>query len=244
MIRGLYSAADGLLVQAARIDVISGNLAGASVAGYRRDVPFVRAFTRTLEYAAAEGAAGVVGDQVLVAPGTWVDLTPGALRHTGGDFDVALEGPGYFCVETRSGEAYTRGGALRLDGSGVIVTAGGDPVLGRAGPIRIAGGEVEFSENGDVLVDGARVDRLKLADLAPGVAVEKLGGGLLRADAALVRAAADVRVRQGYLETANVDVIGEMAGMISALRAFEASQRALQANDETLAKAINEIARV
>jgi len=74
--------------------------------------------------------------------------------------------------------------------------------------------------------------------------VQKLGGGLLRADAALVRAAADVRVRQGYLETANVDVIGEMAGMISALRAFEASQRALQANDETLAKAINEIARV
>ena len=95
-------------------------------------------------------------------------------------------------------------------------------------------------------MDGARVDRLKLADFPPGAAVERLGRGLLGADtvSAMPHDATKVRVRQGYLEGANVDAISEMVAMISALRAFEASQRVLQANDQTLEKAINEIARV
>ncbi len=244
MIRGLYSAADGLLIQAARTDVISGNLAGIGVAGFRREVPFVSAFERTLEYASGQGAAGAPERAGLLFPGSQVDLTPGALKHTGAQFDVALEGAGYLCVQVPGGEAYTRGGALRLNGNGLLVTASGDPVLGQAGPIRIIGEEVEFGRNGDVLVDGSRVDKLKIVDLAPGVRVVKLGGGLLAADASFVRGASDVQLKQGYLEAANVDVIGEMVGMITALRAFEASQRALQANDRTLEKAINEIARV
>ena len=245
MIRGLYSSADGLLVQAARTDVIAGNLAGASVPGFKRDVLSVTAFGRALDYTAGGGAAGVPNG-LLLRPSTEVDLRPGPMRQTGGRLDVALEGPGYLCVETARGEAYTRGGALRLDASRRLVTAAGDPMVGQAGPIRIDGTEVEFRENGDVVVDGARVDRLKLADFAPGTAMARLGRGLLGAGAAsaVPHEATEVRVRQGYLEGANVDAIAEMAAMISALRAFEASQRALQAIDQTLEKAINEIARV
>ena len=243
MIRGLYSSADGLLVQAARTDVIAGNLAGASVPGFKRDVLSVTAFGRALDYTAGGGAAGVPNG-LLLRPSTEVDLRPGPMRQTAGRLDVALEGPGYLCVETARGEAYTRGGALRLDASRRLVTAAGDPMVGQAGPIRIEGMEVEFRENGDVVVDGVRVDRLKLADFAPGTAMARLGRGLLGAGAAVPQEATEVRVRQGYLEGANVDAIAEMAAMISALRAFEASQRALQANDQTLEKAINEIARV
>lgn len=245
MIRGLYSSADGLLVQAARTDVIAGNLAGANVPGFRRHVLSVTAFGRAIEYTSRGGAAGVPNG-ALLAPSTDVDLGPGPMRQTGGGFDVALEGPGYFCVETAGGEAYTRGGALRLDASRRLVTAAGDPVVGQAGPIRVDGTDIEFRENGDVVVDGARVDRLKLADFLPGSSIQKLGRGLLGAQRAwtVPHDPAKVRVRQGYLEGANVDAISEMAAMISALRAFEASQRALQANDRTLEKAINEIARV
>lgn len=245
MIRGLYSSADGLLVQAARTDVIAGNLAGANVPGFRRHVLSVTAFGRAIEYTSRGGAAGVPNG-ALLAPSTEVDLGPGPMRQTGGGFDVALEGPGYFCVETGAGEAYTRGGALRLDASRRLVTAAGDPVVGQAGPIRVDGTDIEFRENGDVVVDGARVDRLKLADFLPGSSIQKLGRGLLGAQRAwtVPHDPAKVRVRQGYLEGANVDAISEMAAMISALRAFEASQRALQANDQTLEKAINEIARV
>jgi flagellar basal-body rod protein FlgF len=246
VIRGLYSSADGLLVQSTRTDVIAGNLAGVSVSGYRRDVP-VTAFTRMLWRTAGMGAAGVPGSGLLLRASAHTDLSPGALRHTGGTFDLALDGEGYFCVQTAGREAYTRGGAFRLDAFGRLVTAAGDPVLGQTGPVRITGGKVEFLENGDVVVDGVRVDRLKLVNLSPDAPIRKLGRGLLQASPAYTlapNAEPPGRIRQGYLEEANVNAVSELAAMIASLRAFEASQRALQASDQTLEKAINEIARV
>jgi flagellar basal-body rod protein FlgF len=244
MIRGLYSCADGLLVQAARTDTIAANLAGVGVAGFRRDIPTVEAFAQTLQYTSASGAAGIPGGYLLT-PAARTDLQPGPIKATGRDLDLALEGDGYFCVQTPGGEAYTRAAALRLDPGGRLLTAAGDPVLGQTGPVRVTGAHVEFRENGDVIADGARIDRLKLAHFPPIAPMVKLGRGLLRADPAqaIPHDPTKVRVRQGYLEGANVEAVTEMASMISALRAFEASQRALQANDQTLQKVINEVAR-
>jgi len=254
VIRGLYSSANGLLVQSARTDVISSNLAGLSVPGFRRDVPVVTAFPRALQYAArGRAAAGAPGSSsIVLAPETSVDLQPGALRSTGAPFDLALDGPGYFSVQTPAGEAYTRSGAFRLDAAGrqaglaALVTQSGHPVLGQTGPIRISGAEFEVLDNGDILVDGARVDRLKLADFPTGTQMQKLGDGLLRPlrpVAPLPAAGISATVRQGYLEEANVNAVSELAAMISALRSFEASQRALHAADQTLDKVINEIGR-
>lgn len=247
MVRGLYSSANGLLVEAARTDTIAANLAGLSVPAYRRDIPTVSAFEQTLTYTALAGGAGPVGPPVVLLPETQVDLQPGQLRQTGGRLDLALDGPGYFCVQRPRGEAYTRSGAFHLDASHYLLTSAGDRVLGQAGPVRIEGGQVEVLENGDLLVDGARVDRLRLVAFPAGADAQKLGRGLLRVDGPVVAAdsGGEVgRVRQGYLEQANVNAVTELAAMIAALRAFEASQRALQATDETLAKAINEVGRV
>jgi flagellar basal-body rod protein FlgG len=245
LIRGLYSCANGLLAESARTDVIASNLAGLSVPGFRREVPVVSAFARTLDYLSGGSPAGAAGPSALLISTVKVDLQFGPVRATGGRLDLALEGPGYFCVQTPSGEAYTRGGALRLDSARRLVTAAGDPVLGAAGPVQLpAAGELEITGDGDIIVDGARVDRLKLVDLPPSAEVEKLGRGLLRLTAGAPSATTAGRVRQGYLEGANVEAVQELAAMIAALRAFEANQRALQANDETLDKAINEIGRV
>lgn len=245
MVKGIYSAANGLLVQSLRTDLIAGNLAGASVAGFRGEVARVASVPRSWTLAAA-GAAGPGGATALLAPEGVVDLRPGALRATGGRLDLALEGPGFFCVRTASGEAYTRSGAFRLDAAGTLVTAAGDPVLGEAGPIRVSGSDVAVSGAGEVVVDGASVARLRLVDFPPGVAVIRLGQGLLgvASPANQLPRATEARVRQGYLEEANVDALRELAAMISALRAFEASQRAVQAHDETLATAISEVGRV
>lgn len=244
MIRGLYSSASGLLAESTRNDVIASNLAGLSVPGFRRDVATVAAFGPTLDYTAGGAGAGLTGPSAMLDSRVSVDLQPGAVRATGNRLDLALEGPGYFAVQTRNGEAYTRGGAFRLDAAGRLTTAAGGPVLGAAGPIVLRGGQVEVRDNGDVLVDGARVDRLKVVEFAPNAQVAKLGDGLLRLTAGQVRPAGATQVRQGYLEEANVNAVSELAGMIASLRAFEASQRALQANDQTLEKAIGEVGRV
>ncbi len=245
MIRGLYSSANGLLAESTRNDVIASNLAGLSVPGFRRDIATVTAFGPVLDYTAGGAAAGLAGPSAILDSAVSVDLLPGAIRATGNRLDLALDGPGYFSVQTRNGEAYTRGGAFRIDSAGRLVTSAGDPVLGAAGPIVLRGGQVEVGENGDILVDGGRVDRLKLADFAPGAQVAKIGNGLLRVTAGAAQPAGPMaRVRQGYLEEANVNAVSELAAMISSLRSFEASQRALQANDQTLEKAINEVGRV
>ncbi len=243
MIRGIYSAANGLLVESARTDIISGNLAGASVSGFRRSVPIVSGNRWQLGLAAA--GAGRGGGALLDAS-SGLDLSPGPTKHTGRRLDLALEGSGYFCVQTRAGVAYTRGGAFHLDSTRRLVTAAGLPVLGENGPIAVDGSSVEFRENGDVVVDGEVVDRLRLVDLPRGARPIRLQGGLLQVSGArpLPAAQGTVRVRQGYLEEANVNAVVELAEMISALRAFEASQRVLQANDETLDRIINEVGRV
>lgn len=239
MIRGLYSAANGILVESVRADAISANLAGLSVPGYRRDVPTVSALQAP--------SGGVEARHTVLSLATTLDLRPGPLRHTGGDFDLALEGPGYFSVGTPAGEAYTRTGSFHLSRDGLVVTASGDPLTGGAGPLRVSGGDVEIGGTGEVLVDGVSVDRLKLVNFRPGTTFLKLGDGLLRPSPGAGAAPTDQgigTVRQGYLEQANVNAISELAAMIASLRAFEASQRALQANDQTLETAINEIARV
>jgi len=246
VIRGLYSSANGLLVHATMSDVVAGNLAGLSVPAYRREAVSIASFEWALEHAAAPTlSAGPSGPARVLVPSSRIVLKPGPVRHTGAPLDLALEGPGYFCVQTAAGEVYTRAGAFRLDAAGRLTTAAGDPVLGQAGPVQVAGGEVVMAENGDVVVDGARVDRLRLVDFPPGAEVERLGGLLLRPrGGAQTLPAAATQVRQGYLEEANVEAVSEMVALISALRAFEASQRALQASDRTLDRAINDIARV
>lgn len=244
MIRGLYSSANGLLAESTRNDTIAANLAGLSVPGFRRDIATVSALGPTLDYLAGGASAGLAGPSALLDSAISVDLQPGAVRTTGNRLDLALEGPGYFAVQTTGGEAYTRGGAFRLDAAGRLVTAAGDPVLGAAGAIVLRGGQVEVRENGEVLVDGARVDRLKLMDFTPGAQVAKLGRGLLKLSAGAAQPAGAAQVRQGYLEEANVNAVSELAAMIASLRAFEASQRALQATDQTLEKAIGEVGRV
>ncbi len=243
MIRGIYSAANGLLVESARSDIISTNLAGASVSGFRRAAPVV--FGRRWRLDFTSGGSEDEGVSLLT-PSSDLDLTPGTIRRTGRRLDLALEGPGYFCVQTRAGTAYTRGGAFHLDSARRLVTAAGQPVLGENGPIVIDGSEVEFRENGDVVVDGEVVDRLRLAALPRNARPVRLQGGLLQVSGARPRPVdrGSVRVRQGYLEGANVNTVMELAEMISALRAFEASQRVLQANDETLDQIINEVGRV
>jgi len=239
LIRGLYSAANGILVEAARTDAMSANLAGLSVPGYRRDVPTVSALQAP--------SAGVQARYTVLSLATTLDLRPGPLRRTGGDLDLALDGPGYFCVSTPAGEAYTRTGSFHLSPDGLVVTTSGNPLAGRTGPVRISGSDVEIGETGEVLVDGASADRLKIVNFPPGVTFLKLGDGLLRPTPAAGVAPTGQgigAVRQGYLEQANVNAISELAAMIASLRAFEASQRALQANDQTLETAINEIARL
>jgi flagellar basal-body rod protein FlgF len=249
MIRGLYVSADGMLAQTITQDVLAANLANVSTPGYRKDAPAVRGFRQVLDDEAAAIAAEFPTElewqrPLFLGVAAQTDFSAGPLEQTGNACHLALEGDGFFAVETPTSTAYTRSGAFTLSADGALVTAQGDRVLGEGGPIEIHGASFEVASDGRVTVDGQVVDRLKVVAFADPGRLEKMGNSLFAAPGDAQPDAAGALVRQGYLEGSNVNAVEQMVAMITGLRAFEANQRAIAAQDETLKQAVTEVGRV
>lgn len=248
MIRGLYTAASGMLVGMARQDVWSNNMANSQTPGYRQDDVALRSFPEALlkrfEAAAPAGAAvGRLGFGADVAAVVTCTL-PGRYVQTQNPLDVALEGDGYLAVTTAAGTRYTRHGRLHLDDDGFLCTSAGHRVLdGGGSPLRLppAGGDPVIEADGRVVIGGQDAGTIGIWRIAGGP--QKEGHNLFVAAAAALDTGA-TRLRQNSIELPNLDAIGAMAEMLSILRSYEASQKALQAQDEALGKAVNEVGRV
>lgn len=180
------------------------------------------------------------------------DYSPGNLIETGGTYDLALIGEGFFKIQGEEGDTYyTRDGSFLLNEEGYLTTLRGEMVLGTGGPIAIDGEEVEINSDGVVRVDGNVVGSLDIVDIENKEFLRKIGDNLFQMEvnengeeipAEEVPFEGDVL--QGALEGSNVNAISEMVEMITLLREFEAGQRAIRVQDEMLEKASNEIGRV
>lgn len=235
MVRGLTAASMGMIAQMAGQDITANNLANANTAGYKRDVPSFESLLSS-----AVGAAPATH----VTPRGGTDFAQGVLKDTGDKLHLALEGEGFFAVQTPAGPAYTRNGSLSVSADGYLATQSGNKVLGASGPIRIGRGDVSVDPQGLVSQNGAVVDTLQVVRFANQGALSKVGGGMWSAGGAVPAPATGTTVRQGYLESSNVNSVSEMVSMITAFRTFEASQKAIQAQDSTLDKCVNEVGRV
>lgn len=220
---GINGLVDGALIQQVRCDTVSNNLANISTNGFKRDV---LSFEEVLSLKQASAT----------------DFSQGPARQTGNPLDLALEGPGFFKVETEKGVRYTRNGAFTLDGENRLVTPNGDPVLGEKGPIVLTGDEVSVSRDGEILIDGAAVDRISLVDFDNPRLLRKEGCSyyVLDGEGEAADRPAEAFLRQGYLEGSNVDLTEEMIRMVEAFRAFEAMQKSIQSIDEMTGKLIND----
>ena len=175
----------------------------------------------------------------------YVDHTEGSLEATGRDLDVAIQGDGFFVVETPTGEAYTRNGNFTLSPDGTLVNADGFPVLSEGGPITLTDEKVTIGTDGVVTLGNALVSRLRLVAFEDAGELIKTSGTLFTAPAnVLPIAPATMNVRQGYLEKSNVNIMREMVDMIDSYRMFETGQKMIQIQDDTLSKAVNELPRV
>ena len=240
MTRGLYVAAEGMAARQKAQEVLAANLANVNTSGFKADRPvFETAFQRLLYR--VEGTAsqpiGMLSAGALLTT-TYTDLQPGPLMRTGNPLDVAIEGEGYFAVRTPVGVRYTRGGAFALNAEGLLTTREGFPVLGTHGEIRVPrSATLQIGEDGAVRIDGKEADRLLIVQGA----LRKDADGWLVGNATPLT---NPRLAIGALEGSNVNIVREMVEMIEHLRAYETHQKSIQAQDETLARAINEIARI
>ncbi len=243
MIRGIYSAASGLLAQMARQLAISNNLANLNTPGYRQDITSLEEYPALDLFRLFDGQPAWVGalGTGVAAPPPMVDLAQGALVDTGRPLDLAISGPAFFAVQTPEGVRYTRDGSFSRNAQGFLVNSSGYPVLGEGGPVQLPEGEVLVSGDGTIAVGGQQIGRLLLTEFQPGQ-VRKVGANLFEATGQ-GQPPANSAVNQGFLEMANVDLAQAVVDMMAATRSYEASLRLLQMQDEILSRSVNDVGR-
>ena len=238
MERGLYIAASGMIAEQVRQDQIANDLANASTTGYKADRSAQRSFGEMLLQNSSTGATiGSLGLGAHIAE-IRTDLSQGPLRQTGESLDVALNGAGFFAVQTPNGVRYTRDGELTLDASGRLATSTGLPVLGTNGqPITVGSADnLTIAPDGTVSSGARTVGTLAVV----GLSNPQKQGDVLFAGTPTARPAG-TEVVQGSLEGSGVDPVRTMVDMIASLRAFESSQRVIHAIDDTVGKAVSSV---
>jgi len=240
MLNGMDVSADGMSIYAVWQDIIANNLANVATTGFKRDVLSLEAFKNYLGVSLSEQS-----NQLSV--NSAIDFSQGPIHPTDNPLDLAIEGDGFFTVQTDTGIFYTRAGALTLDNEGRLVTQDGYPVLGEGGIIQIGKfGQIDITDDGRIYLDGKLVDKLQIVWVQdPARNLQKVGGNLFAlAPGGAIEEAENFKIKQGALEGSNVNAVREMINMITALRAYEACQKSVTMHDSALERLINEAARI
>ena len=224
MAGGAYTALSGLRTRMELLDRLASDIANAKTAGYKAERVTTNVaerpdFGRTLQSAI----------DVTPGPGR-LDFRPGSMERTGRDLDLAIEGRGFFVIDTPQGPRYTRNGNFSKQADGTLTTADGMPVLGQDGPLRITGeGPLTIDDNGTIRAGAQDVGRVRVVDFASYMRLEREDLGRFRAPEgeAVVAAPAGATVRSGLLEASNVSVADRMVAMTDIARSFEALQKGL-----------------
>lgn len=199
-----------------QLDVVSHNLANLATPGFKVEHLY-------------QGNNASANKDDGVRSTTLVDYSPGLIQKTDNVLDVAIQGDGFFVVESKDGPAYTRKGNFTINSSGELVTQSGEKVLGDSGPIRISGSDVNIDSSGVVQVDGSEVGRLQLVSFDKQQNLLKRGDGLFTDPGTAGLKKVDTpNFMPRQLELANVNAIKEMADMIDIQRSFESYQKVMQ----------------
>jgi flagellar basal-body rod protein FlgF/flagellar basal-body rod protein FlgG len=227
---GYYAAFTALLAGTQALELAANNLANISTTGYKAQREFYKSLTATLDTSHPRplSALNQAINNYGMLGGARVDVQPGTLERTGNDLDVAMEGSGFFVVQTKAGLRYTRNGNFRLDAAGQLVTAWGDPVMDDQNrPLEVPSGPVSISPDGTISSKGAVVGRLNTVDFAPGTVFVPEGNSTYKAATGAPTPAVDPRVHQGMLEASNMNSVSGMVGLIMIQRQAQLYEQAL-----------------
>jgi flagellar basal-body rod protein FlgF len=225
-INGMDTAAAALRYWERKQEIVANNLANVSTDGFKAQ----RVFARLLD-----------GTQPV--PDTTSDLSAGALRQTGSALDLSLEKDGFFVVQTRAGERYTRGGSFSISLDHQLVDADGHTLLGANGPVVVGDGPIQIDKSGGITQNGSIVDTLRV-ERAPGRDLDREGGTLFVPPSRRNPVPdAERTVTQGWLEDSNVNSMTSMVDMVSVQRAYASVQKAILEIDRTYETAVSEIGK-
>jgi len=259
------------------MDTVSNNLANVDKTAYKKDLTVFKAFPEMLIRRVTDDGQGIIPPgsydtmPFVGNLGTGVEVNEkftqfvqGSLQKTANNFDVALEGKGFFVVQTERGNRYTRNGNFTTNKEGVLMTHNGNPVMGENGIITIKKHNFRINERGEVIINGDLdrnprqtvgdnnewknpivIDKLKVVDFEHIREIKKEGNSMFKET---IHSGPPIppknyKVYQGFLEKSNVNIIREMVDMIEVQRSYEANQKSITTHDTMLSKLINDVGR-
>lgn len=238
-----YIATSRQMALKTKVDVIANNIANMSTTGYKRQR---MVFDEFLVKPHKVNPRNDGPYQMVVDAGTYRQEEQGALQRTSNPLDVALQGEGYFNVETANGIRFTRAGNFALNDQRELVTQSGLRVLGANGnEIRIPAGasNITITADGTVDTDAGQAGRIQVTQFTRPQEMVEEGDGLYSAVEAGVDAEGTTLL-QGMLEKSNVQPIVEMTEMIEAMRAYQSVVNILQTDHERQRTANQRLSRV
>lgn len=252
MIRGLYTSGWSMMANARKMDVITNNLANANTNGFKKDGVVFESFPEALTQRIKDtnGNNSAIGSMSLGSDVGEIHTynNPGQAVKTDRNLDFSINdnGNSYFAIGVTQPngdiqEYYTRDGAFSLDALGRLVNKDGNIVMGQNGAITLKGDNFSVLSDGKIIQNNNQVGAIKIVTFTNPETLRKFGNNMVNTTGQTVQAPFTGQVMQGYIEQSNVNVVKEMVDMISVTRAYEASQKALQAQDGTLEKAVNEV---
>jgi len=259
VIRGLYTAVTGLITGEAKQSVVTNNIANANTIGFKGESLSIKKFDDVLiqnydKIVNGKKTRNVIGS---LSMGSEIDdlntyFSQGVLQKTDKPTDLGIEGSGFFAVQRDNGienkTYYTRSGDFHIDRQGFLVTDSGDKVLCKnlqtnaTQPLFVGDGKFQVDKYGNVNVNDQSLYKLNTVDFQDYKSIKKMGDNLF--DGANPIENTNITVRQNTLEKSNVNVTNEIVSMMTIMRNFESNQKVLQAIDETLGKAVNEVGSV
>lgn len=258
MLKELHTAAQGMLPQQTRLEVIANNMANASTTGFKRASVFERSLVEAVNH-----FNNVPGDSEQDDPpvGMYIDFSPGNLIKTDNPLDLAIDSPNaFFLLQDEEGVyTLTRNGNFRLTEDGYLISNEGKKLLAEdMRPISVnhnlrneqviepsAAASISVNKNGEVLIDNKPVGRIQVVGVEDLNSLQQVSKSefVVRASTGMDYIATDsfitkegASIKQGYIEGSNVDIVSEMVQMIELQRLFELGSKVIQTNDDTLDK--------
>jgi flagellar basal-body rod protein FlgF len=200
-----------------QLDHVANNVANVSTSGFK---------TEHLHYFISQQPKPGSDQVPVYTPQLAIDYSQGAIQKTGNPLDVAINGEGFFAVQTQGNIVYTRKGDFTVASDGKLVTTLGEEVIGDGGSIVITGSKVKINDQGVIEVDGSEVGQLKVVAFDNVKALIKQGAGLFRdPGTAGIKKVEKPLLLSGHIESSNVQAVKEMIDMVDLQRSFETYQK-------------------
>ena len=217
------------------MQVVANNIANSATTGYRQEGLIFSEFIQS-----GPGQSSMSMSRANIRN---TSMEQGSLTKTGGTFDLAIEGDGYFKVETPSGERLTRAGAFSPNADGDLVTFDGYRVLDAGGsPVFVPGDAetISIAPDGTVSADGSPLGQIGLFKPAEAHTMVREDGVMFRVDGD-IEETDQAQILQGFVEGSNVNPMSQMARMIEIQRAYEMGQSFLETEDQRIRNAIKNL---